>query len=1175
MIFSTILAFLCLLPALILASSIGSLTILHSLNQQHPPVGRVDQPFQWSFSENTFSPASSLSYTAFNLPPWLSFVGTTRTFSGNPTSDDIGTRLVQITATTTDGQSSISDHVAFVVSELGGNITLGHSIADQLNLPNSASITSAYPFKSSSSPNYPGVRVPPNWSFSLGFTPSTFKAPTKVFYSASLKDGSPLPAWLAFNNQTVTFDGVTPADSDDQTFEILLSGSDMFGYSDIQQSFTIVVSAHSLQLTKPLVVNMTLGYSGEIGLKSLLRNSIGVDDKAADISDLSSVNIDTSSLSWLEYDSMNMSIIGSAPPSQQPTDLPVCVTDNNGDTLNTTLKVVFYPSLFKTDKVDPIILESNKPATISLGQYLSNSTDRQSNLTASFDPKEAGNWLSLSNDQKSLSGTPPSDAAYDSIAVTLRAQDLTTNAFSKSMMTLSLFSNTTAAVTHHPHAHSSGLSKGTTAAIAVVCSLVGILLVIFLLMQWRRRTASNGASRGMNGYGTKSPTMEEEGKWSYEAAETPALEYVEKMGGDPATTHMLVLGRIDGGSSGTVVGSNGQTTVLPHLRMGSGAGVGGGTSTINTNGSRLKRSFLSNPFSKTNKRVIPKISNPIIMPSLGNAAFQAQLAAAVDKAGIVKRDTVYTTGDDQSESGRSAGEFIATPSYVTGSQIDRSQSSSKLSQRSDMTGNSSSYLDRATIVTDDSKFAKTSIGGQSSRASWESEPPFVWTTGDTPAPGETSFRSSARSSSSGITTTNESHILNAVDPNAPTQRADFKVTNIPIHPSSSSSSSARRGGKGIRPRAGSPGGSMNSEDEEISIDNIHFPTDSDLAHTETSSLSGDDPNNGVIIQTASRIDARRTLDSPATASLASSHTERAPSAAGSVNSQHTGAVPSPVMTTHSRLVSFGKQKKVEVEHPNPNKRGSISHSAVVEAGSIGLGIGMGTPKFTPAMTIDRERVYTPSPPPESPLPLPPTKAVTRPKVAGGVTGTVKGTRSPSPPSSLPSLPALPTSSSIASKSSVGSKKSNASASSSKLRSTSVSNSANSLNTKTAKGRSPLSSPQRILLGVSEPFHFYPPLSITPSNSNASSNASSGVSSRGRDEEAEYLAFVEKRLTSTKKNGSIIIKLTELPDWLHFEDGELWGVPRQQDRGEVDIRIVERRADDERVVGRFSLEVVGR
>ncbi|OCF79143.1 hypothetical protein I204_01090 [Kwoniella mangroviensis CBS 8886] len=1118
---SAILALLLFLPSLILAASIGGLSISHPLSQQFPPVARVDQPFQWTFSDDTFSPSSSLTYTAFNLPPWLSFTGSTRTFQGNPTSDDIGNRLVQITATTKDGQSTISDHINLSVSDHSGNLTLGRSIEDQLNSPDSTSITSTYPYGQSSI-YYPGVRVPPNWSFSLGFTPSTFLAPTRVYYSASLKDGSPLPTWLIFNNQTVTFDGITvpSADTTREVYEVILSGSDVYGYSDIQQSFTIVISAHEFVALGPMVVNMTTGYANDISLKGLLKSGLSIDGQdEINISDLTSATLDTSSLVWPTYSSGNLSISGNPPSNQQNVELPLNIVDKYGDTLNTTLKMVFYPSLFASDKIqEPQILEIGKSNVVTLAQYLKNSTTSTSNInmTASFDPKEASSWLSLSTDQKTLLANPTEDTDYDSVTVALRAQDLSTNAYSKSILTLSLMSNNSTLTHQHPHTHSHGLAKGTKVAIAIVCSLVGILLLLFVLVQLRRRrTSARTREMGLDRY--RSPTIEEEGKWSYEAAETPALEYVEKMGGDPATTQMLVLGRIDGGSSETVVATGGEHGMVPHLRMGSN------TST----GSKIKKSFLTNPFfGKSSKsKMIPKISNPIIMPSLSNAAFQAQLAAAVDKAGIVNRDRSSTYSHSASESG---GEFTATPSYISGSQIDRSQNSSKLSQRSDVS------LDRSTVLTQDSdsRFGGHSSGSrtvqsqtQSSRASWESEPPFVWTTGDTPGPdGDGSIRSSSNRSSSG--THHSTMTTMTIDPNAPTQRADFKVnkTNIPISSSSKSTSTSsgvssmskkilkREMMERDRARAGSPIGSINSENEGISIDNIHFPTDSDLAHTETSSLSGDyDPNNGVIIQTASRIDARRTLDSPATESLASSR--------GSGN--HTERGVSPVMTTHSRLVSFGKQKKVEVvsEHDNGgNNRHSMSHQAVIEAASttnsIGLGIGMGIQSQA------------------SPIPLPPTKAIT-------VTRTT-----PTPPSSLPSLPALPTLPSSTSTASKGSQKK-------------------------AKARPTITaSPQRILLGVSEPFHFYPPLSITPSNSN-SSNQSSSTTGEGQ---AEYLAFVEKRLPSLKKGSSIIIKLTELPDWLHFEDGELWGVPRQQDRGEVDVRIVERKGGDDRVVGRFSLEV---
>jgi hypothetical protein len=49
-------------------------------------------------------------------------------------------------------------------------------------------------------------------------------------------------------------------------------------------------------------------------------------------------------------------------------------------------------------------------------------------------------------------------------------------------------------------------------------------------------------------------------------------------------------------------------------------------------------------------------------------------------------------------------------------------------------------------------------------------------------------------------------------------------------------------------------------------------------------------------------------------------------------------------------------------------------------------------------------------------------------------------------------------------------------------------------------------------------------------------------------------------------------LAELPQWLRFEDMEVWGLPTENDRGTWQIRIVERHRGQETVVGRFVLEV---
>jgi hypothetical protein len=65
--------------------------------------------------------------------------------------------------------------------------------------------------------------------------------------------------------------------------------------------------------------------------------------------------------------------------------------------------------------------------------------------------------------------------------------------------------------------------------------------------------------------------------------------------------------------------------------------------------------------------------------------------------------------------------------------------------------------------------------------------------------------------------------------------------------------------------------------------------------------------------------------------------------------------------------------------------------------------------------------------------------------------------------------------------------------------------------------------------------------------------------------AEYAAYLEIQ-------GQDQVLLDSLPEWLRFEDMEVWGLPTEKDRGTWQIRIVETLYGAEKVVGRFVLEV---
>ncbi|ORY28796.1 hypothetical protein BCR39DRAFT_533916 [Naematelia encephala] len=1022
----------------------GGITLLHPLALQHPPVARIKQAFSWSFAPLTFNSTSPLDYTALDIPPWLSFVPANRSFQGCPTENDVGSYQISVTATTTDSQRHLSDILELVVSSRPGNLSITEPVSEQL-VGNDTAITSAFSY-SPTSIYYPGVRVPPNWSFSLGFQPYTYTAPSRVFYSAVLADGSPLPAWLDFNNQTVTFDGVTPTPKTPvpEVFTIVLSGSDTFGFADISQSFNICIAAHDFVQIAPIAVNLTVGE--DVSTSPTILDSFTLDGKSLKKGDIGNITLDTSSQAWLAFIQANTSILGTPPISitaGQREELPLIVTDIYGDQVNTTVTLAFQPSHFTQPLFDPIIASPGQSLDVSLAEFLIGNSG-SINLTTSFNPSKSLSWLAYVPSNTSLVGTVPPDVDYDSVLVNLAAQDLDTHAWSHAVLQLILAPNgTTNANNHHPH---HGLTTGTKIALASVGAIVGSLIVLCILFLSCRRCLARKMKLANKAVDLEAPVDKDgDEPWGFEyKAETPAMSYPEKMGEPPSV--QLLAGRAEHEISANVMSS------LPHLS--SGLSGKGDTAT--------KSRLLKNPFARKNKRVIPKISNPMVQPSLSNAAFQAQLAAAVDAAGIVARGG--TTFND--------GATDITTSEFTDSQLP------------DTSG--------ATSMTDESQF-----NGHSSRASWESEAPFVWTNADTGRNMEVASTGggSEEYPSTSATPSEETHetTSSALDSSEPVQRSDFRHPPLPLDQVENDT-----GVKSIRHDVVTP---VAESEEGISIDNIHFPTDSDIAHTEASS------EHEAVIRTASRVSARRTLDSPvSSASPASSHTERAAT---------------PIITTHSRLVSFGQQRNVQV---NGGQR-SVSQTAVV----VGIDSpGRGSVRSDESTPIARPRV-----PPDSPLPALPSSLS-----SGSNKQSRSQSRSPTPPSSLPSLPALPTAPSGLS-----------SARSSVM---------------------PL--PQRILLGVAEPFHFYPPLAL-PTCSTASSLPSSGTSSDKAPSSltssgaGDYVAYIEKDGKVDEVRGQ---------GWLRFEEMELWGCPGEEDRGVWDVRVVERRRGrSERVVGRFKLEVVGR
>ena len=990
--------------------STPSLTLVRPLSYQFPPPARSGQDFSWTLWTDTFQGPGTISYIATNLPPWLTFANSTLAFTGHPTSSDVGTYVIGVTASS-DGQTA-SDTITLTVSSRPGQVAVNDPLAKQFT-NNKKTITSCYPYPPTSI-NYPGARVPPGWSFSLGFEPQTFIAPTRVFYHASLADGSALPPWLSFNNQTVTFDGVAPCLSNTtESYNIVVAGSDTFGYTDVKESFNLTIAAHDLELVNAagLGLNITAGSWSSASLGGPLQAGIQLDGRPIKDGDIVNVSF-ASTLNGFSYSLGNMSVTGTPPGS--PYTAPINIVDRYGDTINTTLTITTVPSAFTSSSLDPVLINSTDTFSIDLSQSSYLQSSHPTEVTATYDPSSASQWISLKD--HSLTGTIPPNLTYSSVNVDLEVKDLITNALSSATITLSLAARAIQSASNNAGQH--GLSRAVKIVLGTLAALIGAMIALMMACIMHRRTRERAAERAMK--------MQDEGRYSPEGEETvvgagehwqdphtPTMTSTEKLG-EPLSAQQLVSRH----ATQSPCGTEAELVSIPYFASMSTQHDTWATRTVR---------YLTNPFARKQTRVMPNISHPVVMPSFSNAAYQAQLAAAVDLAGIVKRSGAYTYPD--------------TPSLDA-----QSGSASK------RTGDAQVSETNPEEDTTDSHFH-----GASSRASWESEPPFAWATSDTPGrkqaeTGTSGLRSEGTNAT--FTTrsveTHETHTQSVVTVDVPVQRSDFRPTN--------------------------PAGRMQREntlphaDDIISIDGIHFPTDSDIAQTESSS------DQEAIITTASRIDARQTLESPRSSTPGSqcSYTSRIPMRGPSP----TGGA---IITTQSRLVSLGKERVVSIKD---SPRRDASQTAVVVNSRSGA---------TSASQDDGSRSTFDS-----------------------------GRSTPPALPAFPSLPAIPL----------------------------------------PRDTSPL---DRILLGVAEPFHFYPPLSLHSSPSSLTSTTSSSHDMKPQGAPgATYEAMLEV------KEGMKV-----LPGWIHFEDMELWGVPEEEHQGLWTVRVVEVSEEGaKRTVGRFSIEVSG-
>jgi len=359
-----------------------------------------DSAFSFQFSSDVFAdadPNDVLTYSA--SASWLTFNAATRTFSGTPTNDNVGTENIIITAS--DGFASAQDNFSLTV-----------------NNTNDAPLITSTP-----SSSIQEDRTYSYFAFISDEDPGDF---------ISLK-ALTLPNWLTYNTVFKQISG-TPTNADVGNHSVSLTFKDKADV-EVRQDFTIVVENvnDAPTVTNPILdQKLTAGQTGSFSLAADTFTDIDVGDSLTLNPTLSS---GSDLPAWLTYDQNTRTFTGTP-------------TSSDLDTLQITVKATDLDGFEVSDQFEldilhaPTALVASSDVQVTKGTQFSYSTsekfsdpDGASDITSYAATLKGGAalpaWLSINSTNGILSGTAPSvDVRENPRTFNLDAYDSDTGTYS-------------------------------------------------------------------------------------------------------------------------------------------------------------------------------------------------------------------------------------------------------------------------------------------------------------------------------------------------------------------------------------------------------------------------------------------------------------------------------------------------------------------------------------------------------------------------------------------------------------------------------------------------------------------------------------------------------------------------------------------------------------------------
>ncbi|GAM39083.1 hypothetical protein TCE0_034f10334 [Talaromyces pinophilus] len=448
----------------------------YPVNSQLPPVARVSQPFNFTFSSSTFANGGTgLQYSLSNAPPWLKVDAASQTLYGTPGTADAGAPQFLLVATDQSGSGSMS--VTLVVSS-----DLGPQPGKPL-LPQLA--------KSGPTSGPATVFMHPGRAFTIDFDPKEIFANTHantVYYATSALYNAPLPSWVYFDPSSLKFTGSTPSNpsSVPQSFSFNLIASDAAGFSAAMVTFEIVVSQHILSFGETA---QTLNFTrGQPFSTPHFIDGLSLDNHSVAANNLSHFSLDGPS--WLKLDNDTLSLSGTAPKDADNQNITITV----GDIYDDNAKLELYL------RVSQLFAKGVENCNATIGEEFSYAFDKSllsdDTVQLQVDLGAASSWAHYDKATETISGDVPDDLTPQTFPIKLTAtqgsvkeeRNLNLSVFRSGKEGVVSDNQTSSGTNHGTNKRKAGIIAAAVLVPLAVVAAAGIL--IFLCCRRRRSKAT-------------------------------------------------------------------------------------------------------------------------------------------------------------------------------------------------------------------------------------------------------------------------------------------------------------------------------------------------------------------------------------------------------------------------------------------------------------------------------------------------------------------------------------------------------------------------------------------------------------------------------------------------------------------------------------------------------------